>query len=64
MSWKTAAAAAFLTLVTSPAWAGWFQITPKPTPVPEFDASSGVAAIALLATVAAVMVTRGRGRNH
>lgn len=45
------------------AMAGWFNIVPKPTPVPEFDGSTGVAAIALLVSVVAVVFNRRRSRS-
>ena len=43
------------------AMAGWFNIVPKP--VPEFDGSTGVAAIALLVSVLAVVFNRRRSDN-
>lgn len=47
------------------AMAGWFVVTPNnppPTPVPEFDGSSGVAAVALLASLVAILLNRLRAK--
>jgi hypothetical protein len=56
---KLGTIAAFLNFVpTSPVLADDFWICP---PVPEFDASSGVAVIALLMSVGAVLLRRARG---
>lgn len=57
-------AAALLTglLTTSQALAGFFPTPPSPTPVPEIDGPSGIAAIALLASIAAIFF--GRSRNN
>ena len=35
-------------------------ITPSPSPVPEIDGSSGIAAIALLASIGAIFLSRSR----
>lgn len=48
------------------ALAGFFQITPAPTPpaapVPEIDGPGGIAAIALLASVVAIILNRSRNK--
>lgn len=43
--------------------AGFFEVFPNPPPpdpIPEFDGSSSIAVIALLASVAAIIWTRSR----
>lgn len=37
------------------AFAGFFKVTPTPPPVPEFDGPGAIAAIALLASVGALL---------
>lgn len=46
------------------AFAGFFEITPTPTPppVPEIDGSGGIAAVALLASVVAILISKSRNR--
>jgi hypothetical protein len=50
-----------------PAFAGYFHITPAPPPpappppgVPEFDGTGAIAAIALLASIGAVLLGRSK----
>jgi hypothetical protein len=59
-----AATAALLGLATvDQAFAGFFKFTPNPPPpVPEFDGSGVVAAVALLASVGALLFYRLRTR--
>jgi hypothetical protein len=52
-------AMAFLTIDS--AFAGFFTITPKPGPtVPEIDSGGGIAAIAVLVSLAAIFVSKLR----
>jgi hypothetical protein len=61
MKMKVGAAALLMSLMTvDRAFAGFFNIVPTPTPIPEFDASSGIAVIALLASLGAILVTKAR----
>jgi hypothetical protein len=63
MKLKIGAATLLLTLVAiDQAAAGFFEVTPNPPPVPEFDGSSSVAVIALLASVAAIILQKSRSR--
>ena len=63
MKLKIGAATLLMTLVAiDQAAAGFFQVTPNPPPVPEFDGSSSVAVIALLASVAAIILKKTRSR--
>ncbi len=61
---KTNVVAAALMLAVSSmdrAYAGFFEIvpnTPPAAPVPEFDASSGIAVLALLVSVVAIVMSR------
>lgn len=58
MQMKVGAAALVMSLVTMDrAFAGYFNI------VPEFDGSSSIAVIALLASVAAIFVARARNKG-
>ena len=54
----------FCTAMMDQALAGFFRVTPAapPAAVPEFDAGGGIAAVALLASVAAVLFSRSRNR--
>ncbi len=59
---QVSAAALLASLMTiNQAFAGFFP-TPPPAPaaVPEFDGSSGIAAIALLVSVGAILFSRSR----
>ena len=60
MKFKTmlGAAALLSTIGINQAFAAIFDI---PTPVPEFDGSSAIAVIALIASVAALVRSRSRG---
>ena len=62
---KVGAVALLMTVVMmDKALAGYFNITPPPVtppPIPEFDGSSSVAVIALLASVAALIKGRCKG---
>ncbi|MGP1667586.1 MAG: hypothetical protein ACTS5I_17125 [Rhodanobacter sp.] len=64
MKVKVGAAALAMSLMTiDQAFAGWFNITPPapgPAPIPEFDGPGAVAAIALLASVAAIILQKSR----
>jgi hypothetical protein len=53
------AGALLLTVGIDRALAGFFNI---PKPIPEFDGSSSIAVIALLASVAAIIWNRSRNR--
>jgi hypothetical protein len=44
------------------AFAGFFNIVPPPTPIPEFDGPGAIAVIALLASIVAVAFHRSRNR--
>jgi hypothetical protein len=57
---KVGAAALLSLMTTSQAFAGWFPTPPTPAAVPEFDGPSGIAAIALLVSVAAIFFSRSR----
>jgi hypothetical protein len=58
-----AVTAALLGLATvDQAFAGFFKFTPNPPPVPEFDGSGAIAAVALLASVGALLFYRLRTR--
>ena len=62
MKMKVGAAALLMSLMTiDRAFAGYLNITPPPS-VPEFDGSSSVAVIALLTSVAAILV-RARSKG-
>lgn len=56
-------AALLMSLMTiDQALAGYFNIVPPPEPpIPEFDGSSAIAVIALLASVAALVKARSKG---
>lgn len=59
MTTKVSAAALLMSLMTiDQAFAGYWNIVP--TPVPEFDGPGAIAAIALLASVAAIVVRKSR----
>ena len=59
MKMKVGAATLLISLMTaSQAFAGFFNVTP----VPEFDGSSGIAVIALLAGLAAVVFNRAKSK--
>jgi hypothetical protein len=58
---KVGAAALLSLMTTSQAFAGFFPLPPAPAAVPEFDGSSGIAAIALLVSVGAILF--GASRN-
>ena len=61
MKLKIGAATLLMTLVAiDQAAAGFFRVTPNPPPVPEFDGPGAVAAIALLASVAAILLQKTR----
>jgi hypothetical protein len=63
MTSKVSAAALLMSLMTiDQALAGYWKIVPNPPPIPEFDGSSSIAVIALLAGVAAIIWSRAR--NH
>jgi len=69
MKVRVGAAALLMTLATiDQAFAGFFKIvptptpTPTPSPVPEFDGSGAIAAIALLASIVAIIFSRSRKR--
>jgi hypothetical protein len=58
------AAAVYLTVAINQAMAGFFDVPPPPEPpIPEFDGSGAIAVIALLASVAAVLVARARSKG-
>jgi hypothetical protein len=60
MKVKVGATALLMSLMTvNHAFAGFFNIVP---PVPEFDGPSGIAVIALLAGLAAVVFNRTRNK--
>ncbi len=59
---KVGAAALLMSVISlDQALAGFFHVT-GPAPVPEIDGPSGIAAIALLASIAAIFF--GRSRNN
>ncbi len=59
MKMKVGAAALLMSLMTAnQAFAGFFNVTP----VPEFDGSSGIAVVALLAGLAAVVFNRAKSK--
>ena len=60
MKFKTilGAAALLSTVGINQAFAGFFNVPP---PIPEFDGSSAIAVIALLASVAALIRSRNKG---
>ena len=58
---KVGAATLLSLMTTSQAFAGFFPTPPRPAAVPEFDGSSGIAAIALLVSVGAILF--GASRN-
>jgi hypothetical protein len=58
MKMKVGAAALLMSLITvDGAFAGYFNV------IPEFDGSSSIAVIALLASVAAIVVARARRKG-
>ena len=58
---KFGAALLFSLATIDQALAGYFNITPPPPPpIPEFDGSSAIAVIALLASVAALVKARSK----
>ena len=60
MKIKVGAVALLMNLVMmDKALAGYFNITPPP--IPEFDGSSAIAVVALLASVAALVKARSKG---
>ena len=60
MKMKVGAATLLMSLMTAnQAFAGYFNITP---PVPEFDGSSGIAVVALLAGLAAIVFNRAKSK--
>lgn len=64
MKTKIATALILSLALVDHATAGLFgRPVPVPTPVPEFDGSTGVAAIALLVSVVAVVFNRRRSRS-
>jgi hypothetical protein len=54
------AAALLSTIGINQAFAGFFDVPP---PIPEFDGSSAIAVIALLASVVAILVVRARSKG-
>jgi hypothetical protein len=63
MKMKVGAAALLMSLMTvDQAFAGFFNIVPPPTPIPEFDGPGAIAAIALLTSVVAIAFHRSRNR--
>jgi hypothetical protein len=62
--WTTFAVVMSLMLVDQ-AFAGFVSYTPPPTPepIPEIDGPAGMAAIALLSSVAAVMFGRSKNKG-
>lgn len=65
-----ATALLFCLLALDRAYAGFFDITPAPPPapppgpppVPEFDGTGSIAAIALLASIVALLYSRSKNR--
>ena len=53
---------AVFALYADHAFAGFLRYTPPPTPVPELDGPGALAALALLASVVAVLFNRSRAR--
>lgn len=63
MKMKVGAAALLTSLMTiDQAFAGSFLPVITPEPVPEFDGPGGIAAIALLVSVGAILFSRSRNR--
>jgi hypothetical protein len=63
MKMKVGAATLLMSLMTADqAFAGFWNVVPTPTPVPEFDGSSGIAVVALLAGLAAVVFNRAKSK--
>jgi hypothetical protein len=54
------AAALLSTIGINQAFAGFFDVPP---PIPEFDGSSAIAVVALLASVVAILVVRARSKG-
>ena len=62
---KAYATALLLTsvMMLDSAWAGFFQVRPRPpASVPEFDGAGSITVIALLASVGAVLYSRSKAK--
>ncbi len=69
MKSRVVAYAVLMTVMTiNQAFAGFFQITPNPTPppappsVPEFDGPGAISVIALLASAVAIFISRSKNK--
>jgi len=56
----TSVAAVSCLIALEPAAAGFFNFTPNPPPIPEIDGPAGIAAIALLVGVVAILYQKIR----